>query len=110
LPLNIQNALQDEDNTLVLSVVSMWEMQIKAQIGRLHLPVPVKEFVAVKQATNNIQTLPILARHVWTLNSLPLHHRDPFDRLLLAQAVTEKVHFVSIDAVMTQYPVSLLTE
>jgi PIN domain nuclease of toxin-antitoxin system len=88
----------------------MWEMQIKAQIGRLHLPVPVKEFVAVQQATNNIQTLPVLERHVWTLNSLPLHHRDPFDRLLLAQAVTEKVHFVSIDAVMTHYPVSLLTE
>ena len=104
----VLNALNDPANTLHLSVVSMWEMQIKAQIGKLHLPLPVKEFVTVQRNLNNIRSWPVLERHIWALDSLPMHHKDPFDRLLIAQAITENWWLVTADAIFAKYPVQIL--
>lgn len=108
LTASVRDALQNPGNVLILSVVSMWEMQIKAQIGKLSLPVSVQEFVTVQRVLNHIQSLPVLERHIWTLGALPMYHRDPFDRLLIAQAVTEGWLLVTADPVFTQYPVQLL--
>ena len=102
-----QQTLQDSSNQLMLSVVSLWEMQIKVQIGRLVLPMPANRLLVAQQALNNIQVIPIFPHHIWELDNLPLHHKDPFDRLLMAQAIAEKLQLVSMDSVFSQYPVQL---
>ncbi|MFH1636339.1 MAG: type II toxin-antitoxin system VapC family toxin [Chloroflexota bacterium] len=106
---SMQDALRNPENELILSVVSVWEMQIKVRIGKLDLPVSVKELVTIQRTLNHIRSLPILERHIWELGDLPMHHKDPFDRLLIAQAVAEKWRLVTSDPVFAQYPVQLLT-
>ena len=105
----VLNALNNPANTLILSVVSVWEMQIKAQIGKLHLPLPVEQFVTLQRNLNNIRSLPVFERHVWTLSTLPMHHKDPFDRLLIAQAISENWWLVTADSVFAKYPAQGLT-
>ncbi len=104
---SVYTALHDPNDNLVLSVISLWEMQIKMQIGKLALPLPVKEVVLAQRINNQIETLPVLEQHVWAIDSLPFYHRDPFDRLLIAQAITEGYQLVSVDPVFNQYPVKL---
>lgn len=102
-------ALQNQQNTLTLSVVSMWEMQIKDNAGRLTLPIPVKTFIQTQTTDNNIQILPVLERHIWALKGLPFFHKDPFDRLLAAQTIVEQYKLVTADRALMKYPISLLT-
>ena len=99
--------LQEPSNQIVLSVTSMWEMQIKHQNGKLLLPTSVQKFVATQGVLRRIQMLPIHQEHVWMLRNLPFYHRDPFDRLLIAQAIVEGYTLASADAVFEQYPVAL---
>jgi len=106
---HLQDAIRNPDNALILSVVSVWEMQIKAQIGKLSLPMSVREFVAIQRVLNHVQSLPVVERHIWTLDTLPMRHRDPFDRLLIAQALTEQWRIVTVDPIFAQYPAQLLT-
>lgn len=104
---SIRQALQNRGNNLFISVASLWEMQIKAQTGKLPLPLPAREFVTVHCLTIGVQPLPIIESHIWTIDTLPLFHRDPFDRLLIAQAITEGYQLVSVDPVFKHYPVHL---
>lgn len=67
----------------------------------------MQEFVVIQQVLNHIQPLPIFERHIWALGDLPLHHKDPFDRILIAQAMVEDLQLVTADPVFTQYPVKL---
>lgn len=99
---------QDRQNVLVLSVVSLWEMQIKVQLGKLRLALPLKEIVGSQQETNKVQILPVTLAHVLALESLPSHHRDPFDRLLVAQATVEEAVLVSGDPNIAKYPVQVV--
>ena len=101
----MRDALLDPNNVLFLSVVSVWEMQIKAQIGKLDFPLPIRQFVAIQRAVNQVHTLPVVEAHIWTLGALPLFHKDPFDRLLIAQGIAEDCHLMTVDAVFGQYPV-----
>jgi PIN domain nuclease of toxin-antitoxin system len=103
----VQAALKNPNNELILSVVSVWEMQIKAQIGKLHLSLPIQDFVRLQRVLNNIESLPVIEDHIWALRSLPMHHKDPFDRLLIAQAIAEKCQIVTVDSVFTKYSVPL---
>mgnify|MGYP003382036482 FL=1 len=103
----VQNAIQDPSNRLFLSVASVWEIQVKTQIGKLKFAVSVKDLIAVQRATNDIQSLPLLERHIWALASLPMHHKDPFDRLIMAQALIEGYQIVTVDPLFEQYPVRL---
>ncbi len=109
LPPNVRDALQNPKNTLILSVASVWEMQIKIHIGKLNLPLPIKEFVTIQQSLNQIQSLPVLKHHIWALGALPMRHKDPFDRLLIAQAIAENCQIVTVDSVFAQYPVQLFS-
>src|SRR5437667_12643075 len=77
-------AIADVDNECFLSHASAWEMAIKASLGKLKLSSPVGQFVLDQCETNNFQLLPITLAHVAAVESLPFHHRDPFDRLLIA--------------------------
>ncbi len=103
-----KNLCQDPANTLVLSVVSVWEMQIKQQLGKLTLRLPLSELIEDQQKTNGVEILPISLVHVLALETLPLHHKDPFDRLLIAQSRSEGIGLLSVDPIFKQYAVTLL--
>jgi PIN domain nuclease of toxin-antitoxin system len=98
---------EDAENTLVLSVVSIWEMQIKQQLGKMKLRLPISELIADQQKENGIEILPVNLPHVLALEKLPLHHKDPFDRLLIAQANAEGIEILSVDAIFRKYDVKL---
>lgn len=98
---------QDQANTLMLSVASVWEMQIKHQLGKLTLKLPLATIIQEQRETNQIEIMPIQLAHVLALESLPLHHRDPFDRLIIAQANVEGAIVLSCDPIFTQYPVNV---
>ncbi len=99
---------QDRQNVLLLSVVSVWEMQIKLQLGKLRLTLPLREIIETQRHTNNVEILPITLAHVLALEHLPTHHKDPFDRLLVAQAIVEEAVLVSADPNIVKYAVQVV--
>ena len=102
------SALEDEANELLLSVASVWEMQIKIQLGKLKLSLPLKELVKNQQETNDLTVSPVALTHVLALDALPYHHKDPFDRLLIAQGIEEGLTIVTADSQFSAYSVKLL--
>jgi PIN domain nuclease of toxin-antitoxin system len=98
---------QNPENTLLLSMASIWEIQIKLQLGKLSLNLPLPELIESQQQTNNIELLPINLIHILTLDSLPKYHKDPFDRLLISQAIVESAVLVSGDSILANYPVKI---
>jgi len=98
----------DPANHLHLSVVSVWEMLIKAGLGRLPLPVPATDFITKQMGINRITTLALHLAHFAELEKLPPLHRDPFDRMLVAQARVETMPILSADARVRSYDVALL--
>lgn len=100
--------MQQADCQLLVSLVSLWEIQIKTQIGKLVLQAPLAEIIVQQQAENGIILLPITLPHVLELDNLPQHHKDPFDRLLIAQCRSETATLVSRDAVFKQYDCLLI--
>ncbi|MEN3333997.1 MAG: hypothetical protein V7641_3362 [Blastocatellia bacterium] len=101
-------ALEDENNHLSLSLVSVWEMQIKVQLGKIKLSLPLKYLVESQERANELEVLPVTREHIFALNNLPFHHKDPFDRLLIAQGIIEDATIVSADPKLSAYPVTLL--
>jgi PIN domain nuclease of toxin-antitoxin system len=99
---------QDRQNSLLLSVASVWEMQIKLQLGKLKLTLPLSEIIENQQQTNHLEILPVLLAHVLAVQHLPAHHKDPFDRLLIAQANVEDVIIVSNDPIFPKYTNKML--
>jgi PIN domain nuclease of toxin-antitoxin system len=98
----------DPNNTLVISIATVWEMQIKAQSGKLELRLPLRELIQNQIETNGVELLPIILDHVLALQNLPPHHKDPFDRLLIAQARHEGWPLLSADTVFENYDLELL--
>ena len=90
------------------SVASLWEILIKAQSGRLNLPYPVGPFVTAKLLLNGVKLLPITPGDVLRIESLPMHHRDPFDRMLIAQSLEQKLPLVSADAAFQPYDIEVI--
>ena len=99
--------LEDEANEPVISVVNIWEIQIKNAAGKMDLTVPLENIVKT-YSENGIEILPVYASHILQLNSLPDHHRDPFDRILVAQALVKDMTIISKDAKIKQYPVTVV--
>jgi PIN domain nuclease of toxin-antitoxin system len=91
-----------------ISVASLWEVITKVQIGKLTLPAPVGDYLAAKLKANGVLVLQITFDHVRRLESLALHHRDPFDRMLIAQSLEEKIPLVTSDPLFALYPVEVL--
>jgi PIN domain nuclease of toxin-antitoxin system len=108
LSLQVLTLCQDPANQLVVSVVSIWEMQIKVHLGKMNLALPLTDLVDQQLKTNNIYLLPVTLAHVLRLGTLPLHHKDPFDRLLVAQAIEEDATILSRDAIFASYPTRLV--
>ena len=98
--------ITDAENKCFLSIASVWEIGIKTSLGKLELRGDLAEMTAFMTA-GAIELLPIELRHIQRLQTLPFHHRDPFDRLLIAQALTEGLTLLSRDTVFGQYSVPL---
>jgi len=104
----VLSLLEDRTNLLFLSMVSVWEMQIKMQLGKLHLQRSLGETVRSQGSRNGIVLMPIRLEHITALAELPLHHKDPFDRLLVAQAKTESTVLLSKDRAFGDYAVPVV--
>ena len=100
--------LESSENELWLSPASYWEIAIKVSIGKLTLAAPFEDFMSRIVAQNGLIILPILVKHCSVLVGLEYHHRDPFDRLLIAQAMSEDIPVVSSDEQFDAYPVTRL--
>jgi PIN domain nuclease of toxin-antitoxin system len=100
-----KRAIADPANTCLISAGSGWELAIKSSLGKLRLPVAIDRFLAEQLPANRFGFLPIEVRHLARIESLPFHHRDPFDRLLAAQALEEGLTIVSADVVFQHYRV-----
>jgi len=100
--------INDAQNELFLSAASSWEIAIKSTIGKLVLPVPSEDYVPDRMRSSGVVGLPIEHSHALRVASLPLHHRDPFDRLLVAQAQVERLPLLSADKQLARYDVEIL--
>lgn len=102
------HACCDPANEVLFSVASAWEMEIKRQLGKLRLRMPLQEIVEQQRAANGIGLLDVRLPHVIQLDSLPTPHKDPFDRILVAQAIVEGATLVTADPAIEVYPVPVL--
>ncbi|HYM77541.1 MAG TPA: type II toxin-antitoxin system VapC family toxin [Candidatus Dormibacteraeota bacterium] len=93
---------------LFLSIASVWEILIKVQSGKLPFPRPAGPYVLKKMAENRIDALPITLDHLLAIERLPMHHRDPFDRTLIAQSMEEGWPIITADPKFKQYPIRVI--
>ena len=100
----MRDALTSEDSVVLVSAVSIWEMRIKQALGKLKVTSALLEAIQEQ----GFDLLPITPVHADSLKDLPMHHRDPFDRLLVAQALLEKLTVVTTDAVFSKYGVQVI--
>jgi PIN domain nuclease of toxin-antitoxin system len=98
----------DPHNDFLLSTASLWEMAIKLNLGKLSLQQPFEKFIPLQLKENAIVKLDITFRHITKIATLPRHHGDPFDRLLIAQALEEKLPILSCDTAFDDYPIKRL--
>ena len=98
----------DETNELWFSVASVWEMGIKVKLGKLPLPEPIDRYLFSRMKQLGTRSLEIRADHALQAGGLPLHHRDPFDRMLIAQAQVEGMTIVTSDRMFARYEVEIL--
>jgi PIN domain nuclease of toxin-antitoxin system len=108
LPHYAYDAIRDKSNEVYLSVVSVWEILVKFQIGKLPLPSPADEFIESSRSAHRIADLPLDRQAASHLLLLPMHHRDPFDRMLICQALNHELTIVTVDEWFRSYPVKLL--
>ena len=103
-----RDLVSDPENQLFLSSVGSWEIAIKYSIGKLPLPMPPAEYVPSRMETSGTSTLSITHSHALHVATLPLHHGDPFDRLLIAQAQLEGLSILTSDRQFAAYEVEIL--
>lgn len=95
----------EAENELFLSIGSLWEIAIKLRLGKLSVAMPTESLMTEQLAANDIEILPISVPHLIQISTLPLHHRDPFDRLIIAQSIVERMPVVSADPAFDEYPI-----
>jgi PIN domain nuclease of toxin-antitoxin system len=105
LPNSVAALINDGRNDILFSVASIWEMAIKQSTGKLNIGLPYSSFIEEQMRLNNMELLAIRLEHIELVTKLPFHHRDPFDRLLIAQAMVEDIIIVSDDSAFSLYPV-----
>ena len=101
-------AIADPDHECLLSLASCWEMAIKISLGKLEVPGAIERFIPEQLTINGFQQLAISFRHIARVATLAFHHRDPFDRLLVAQATEDGLTLISADPVFRKYGVKRL--
>jgi PIN domain nuclease of toxin-antitoxin system len=108
LPEVLRDAVRSHQNDVYLSVVSLWEAMVKHQIGKLPLPQSPHRYLPAQRERHQILSLALDEASVSRLSDLPPTHRDPFDRMLICQAVEHGLTLVTVDDVIASYPVSVL--
>jgi len=108
LPQAVQQTLTEAGGSVWFSAASLWEMALKIKLGKLKMPDPFDVYILRQIQMNRMEVLPIHAPHVFETMKLPPHHRDPFDRLLVAQARCEKLTLISGDKALGAYDVPIL--
>ncbi len=103
-----EQMISNIDNEVLLSIGSLWEIAIKYGLGKLRLSRTFSEFIPEQLLINQIDVLPISLPHLTTYTELPFHHRDPFDRLIIAQAMAENIPVVSRDRPLQEYPIDVI--
>ena len=96
-----------EDHEILFSIVSLWEIAIKRTIGKLHLEGALEDFALTLESAHGFRRLPLELHEICRMESLPLHHRDPFDRLLIAQCAEQQATAVTNDPRWKPYPVEV---
>ena len=102
----VNDLLLDSNTEVVLSMVSIWEMQIKASLGKLQFKTNLQELVDDEINSNRIELLSLSLSHIYALSSLAQYHRDPFDRILIAQSMDMDLQIISIDEKFDAYSVN----
>jgi PIN domain nuclease of toxin-antitoxin system len=105
---HVREIIRDGRNMLFLSAASGWEITIKASLGRLKLPDRPENVIPEQMSLNDIQGLPVQMSHVLHVHTLPEHHRDPFDRMLVAQCQLEEMPIITSDPQIAQYNVEVI--
>ncbi len=107
LSLSARQAIENPNNTKYISIVSFWEMMIKINLGKLSMKI---DFIMLNEylLSKNIYILSLELSHILHLKDLPTHHKDPFDRILIAQAISENMTLISVDSNFSLYDISLL--
>jgi len=103
---NAKSLIESPDNQVLISPASYWEIAIKISLGKYTLEEDFEEFMDREILVNDLTILPITVKHVSVLVRLPFHHRDPFDRLMIAQAISEQVPLISADPVLDRYSIT----
>ena len=98
--------IAEPSNEIAVSIASLWEVAIKVSIGKLNLSQPFDVLIPTQLALNDMTILDISFAHLFEVTQLPFHHRDPFDRLIIAQSLADKLPLISIDVVFDQYGVN----
>lgn len=104
----IKNLIQSQDNTIFVSPISLWEAVVKHQAGRLNLPPQAYRYLVTQREQHNFQSLGITEETISFLPELPNIHRDPFDKLLICQALENRLSFITSDRIIPTYPVSTI--
>lgn len=108
LSIRMHGLIADPGNQVELSPASYWELAIKISMGKYNLSEPFQTFLDREIVTNRWTVLPIQVAHAAALTGLPFHHKDPFDRMLVAQALVEQIPIVSADPAFDAYPITRL--
>ncbi len=103
-----RSLIEDASNEKFVSIISIWETAIKVSIGKMSLSAPFDVLFPHQLQINGFELLPVKIEHTSVVTTLPFHHRDPFDRLLIAQAIEEKMTLVSVDGIFDDYGVTRL--
>ena len=98
--------IEDEDNHRLVSIASIWEMAIKESKGHLNLSVPFEDYIGQKLSLENFNLLNINLEHLNAIVTMPFHHKDPFDRLLIAQSMVEEIPILSKDSAFDAYSIN----
>lgn len=104
----VRRVFSNSDNEVFLSSVSVWEIIVKYNLGKLPLPEPPSDFIKSQREKHEIETLPLTENEVYFLHQLPDYHKDPFDRMLICQAIAKDLTILTNDALIRQYPVRVL--
>ncbi len=104
----LKDLIENENNFSYLSVASLWEMSIKYNLGKLTLAPSYEEFMEREVSESSINLLNIELEHLKINASLPFHHRDPFDRIIITQSMAENIPIITVDSVFNQYSITLI--
>ena len=108
LSVDARTYIADLNNDLLLSTASLWEIANKTSLGKLELINPFDQLISDQLEQNDIDVLPIELNHISEIINLEFHHRDPFDRLIIAQGITEQIPVITCDSLFGKYPIEVI--